>query len=391
MNPISSSAELLNSVGVNTHLNYADTPYGNYPLVIEQIRALGVKNIRDGAHGYPNLDWWSVLCEPFQELVKMGVRINCVIDPFEKLGPTTSDLLFTLYNGYAQGVLTWEGMNEPDVSVDGDWVSTAKAWQQTLYVASTLPQAIGKMEVLACALAQANPNAAKLGVISAMCDYGNLHPYPAGQMPEPVIRVQLQLAEMMTPGLLTMVTETGYFTGPANDYSSGQPGVSELAAAKYILRLLLDNFSCQIPRTWIYELLEQKSDDYWGLIRYQGKAKTQFKAISNFLHLLGGPNCSLTPIDLTIDAPEIPKVRTLLVQKAHATWILFLWQEVSCYDTAAGRDQTNSLARVTVGLPSACRCSLHLPLEQREPYEIGTATSLLVQVPDHPIAVEIAY
>src|SRR5215469_10099574 len=37
----------INSMGVNVHMEYTNTPYGNYALINERLRELGMRHIRD--------------------------------------------------------------------------------------------------------------------------------------------------------------------------------------------------------------------------------------------------------------------------------------------------------------------------------------------------------
>ncbi|MGC8715248.1 MAG: PA14 domain-containing protein, partial [Leptodesmis sp.] len=42
------AASFIDSIGVNTHIRYYDTAYGNYSLIKQRLQELGVKHIRDG-------------------------------------------------------------------------------------------------------------------------------------------------------------------------------------------------------------------------------------------------------------------------------------------------------------------------------------------------------
>ena len=53
-------------------------------------------------------------------------------------------------------------------------------------------------------------------------------------------------------------TESGYHN--AINENTDQPGVSETTAAKYIPRLFLEDFSRAVPRTYLYELMDEAPD-----------------------------------------------------------------------------------------------------------------------------------
>src|SRR5918998_1731657 len=46
-----SADDFVSSIGVNTHVIYDDTAYGNFNLVRDRLRELGVRHIRDGLCG----------------------------------------------------------------------------------------------------------------------------------------------------------------------------------------------------------------------------------------------------------------------------------------------------------------------------------------------------
>ena len=45
------------SVGVSTHIVYYDTPYGDWPKVVQRLRQLGVRHVRDGVYANPAPQW----------------------------------------------------------------------------------------------------------------------------------------------------------------------------------------------------------------------------------------------------------------------------------------------------------------------------------------------
>src|SRR5262245_22988483 len=45
-----SAYDFVNSIGVNTHLNYFDVTYGNFQLVERELTSIGIRHVRDGVH-----------------------------------------------------------------------------------------------------------------------------------------------------------------------------------------------------------------------------------------------------------------------------------------------------------------------------------------------------
>lgn len=400
--PFDSSAALFESLGINTHMNYTDLNYGNLPLVIEQLRALGIKHLRDGVHGWPNLDAFSYYNDIYSKVaIELGCKWNCVIDPVEKFGELTPNVLYGFYAGYAGQIESLEGINEPDVGSPVGWPDRAKEWQQKLYAdANQLPQVPASLPVWGFSLAYATQNAAAVGDISSMCEAANLHPYPAGQAPEPVLQDQLQYGKIMAGSKPIMVTETGYFTGtPNNPNANGQPSISEEAAGKYTLRLYLDNFMNEVPRTWLYELQDEGTDANWGLVRWDGTTKPAFRAVSNLVTLLNRTHAY--PLRLGVQMSGAEAVTTLLLQNTPSEWLLFLWQPVSVYDVAkhgregrkqSGGDIQNGNAEVILSFSSShSTVEVYEPFVQRAPLRMySEVTNMAVDVPDHPVVLKIS-
>jgi hypothetical protein len=87
-----SAFAFINSIGVNTHLNYFDRTYGNFPLVEKELRSIGIRHLRDGAH-LQDPAYNSMLYGRWMDLGRMGIRFDVVLDPRSKLGPLTPALL----------------------------------------------------------------------------------------------------------------------------------------------------------------------------------------------------------------------------------------------------------------------------------------------------------
>ena len=58
-----SAAAFVDSIGVNTHLNYFDRTYGNFALVERDLQTIGIRHIRDGVH-LQNGDYNNLLYVP---------------------------------------------------------------------------------------------------------------------------------------------------------------------------------------------------------------------------------------------------------------------------------------------------------------------------------------
>ena len=66
------SNDFIDSICVNTHLGYADTPYGSqYSTVKQKLVELGVRHIRDGGTK-------SYVIDRFKDLAAVGIKTNYI-------------------------------------------------------------------------------------------------------------------------------------------------------------------------------------------------------------------------------------------------------------------------------------------------------------------------
>jgi hypothetical protein len=389
--PFSTSTALFQSVGVNTHLNYFNLNYGNALLVATQLKALGLVHVRDGLHTL-NDDYDNTLFTTWTLIARQGISFDAVVDPRSDLGTLTADLLNQFYWKSGMSIECLEGPNEMDVSGEANWPAVLAAYQTPLYgFAKTMAQGIA-MPVIAPSMAYPS-SAAAAGLME--CDFGNWHYYPAGNMPTvgftstPAQPTQLEAINGTKP---IMATESGYHN--AIHQTGGQPGVSEIAAAKYILRLLLNNFSRGIVRTYLYELQDEGSDPTltnatyaWGMIRWDGTVKPVYRAVRNLLTLLPtNTSPALTALNYTLSGAS---VSSLLLQQSDGTWLLFLWQEISCYNLTTNTDITNPNVSVILTLPSNCYVAVYEPFAQEGPLTMTDSSSISLEIGDHPTAVKI--
>src|SRR5687768_6922101 len=53
------SAAFRDSIGVNTHITYYSTAYGNWPAIVAKLDELGVDHLRDGVFANPTWGPWN--------------------------------------------------------------------------------------------------------------------------------------------------------------------------------------------------------------------------------------------------------------------------------------------------------------------------------------------
>jgi hypothetical protein len=324
-----SAFDFVNSIGVNTHLNYFDRTYGDFAFVEKELRSIGIRHLRDGIH-LQNADYNHTLYGRWIELSKSGIRFDAVLDPRSKLGSLTPELLGKIDDLSGHTIESFEGANELDISGMPDWTSAECEFQKTLYTAvKSLPDA-AHLAVIGPSLAIAAHGSDFDGILDH-ADEGNLHPYPAGKMPSVVFPEQTDLARSIFGDKQIVFTESGYHNA-LNDHHD-QPAVSEQAAAKYIPRLFLENFARGIPRTYLYEFLDEAPDPalgdnqlHWGLIRADGMEKPAFIALKRLIAELDDASEPTHPQSLAWSlTPAGESIHHLLLQKADGEFDLVLW------------------------------------------------------------------
>jgi hypothetical protein len=410
------------SVGVNTHVGYPDTIYGNYPgLTRPSLRYLRVRHIRDELT-YAADDY---MVDRYRDLRNYGIRLTGYA-PYEveKLKFAAFGIMITMEE-FAQELaeqkdflMAVEGPNETDLFTElffyqgQGFPEGTIAFMQHFYpsIKSVMPN----MPVLQTTLAfpgddsLGETRAAMLGDLSPYADFGNSHNYFAfGEIPSARIQNEhLPLNRSVTPGKPMMSTEGGYAMGESDGYKgTWNDGLSapfsEDIHGRYMLRYLLEQYRLGYRRTFIYELLDA-DDSLWGLFRADGSPRPAAYGIRSLLLLLRDATWNsstklwianaFTPDTLDYSLSSLPKsVHSLLFQKSNGRFYLLLWNEVDNWDSdsGAGIYYDPLPATLTVN-QSVRRIRTYLPLTHgttvTETFNSRTAALL---IPDHPIVVEI--
>ena len=390
-----SAESFINSIGVAVHLNYIDTPYGKYNEIIKpRLQELGVHHIRDGLI-LEDLE----TKKKFKDLAEIGIKSTLVMDPRDNNTPSRA---VSVVKSVLESVEAIEGANEWDISPQFQYKAQSfpegvRQFQTELYSAIKKDPVTAHISVLSPSMAYA-PNAVKLGIVP--CDIGNMHSYPGGETPiagiddlwMPNIKI---LCGQDKP---LMASETGYHNGI--NIEGGHRGVSEKAAAKYLLRLYFEYFNRGIKRAFTYELIDIKpsSPKEWnfGLLRYDGLPKADFIALKNLISLLQDSevidfkSTFPTSLNYSLKGDETNIHRTLL-QKSNGNFYLILWQEVPSFDHKTKADLIIQDRPLTLTLNTAIsEAFTYQPVNSTIPIKkyINVKTMNL-KVPDHPLVIEL--
>ncbi len=299
--------DFVNSIGVNIHLSYFRTPYGlDWESVVKpKLLALGVKHVRDAGTVVSDDNWMATVYGRMRELSDHGVKFNLIMLPAQNVTDYSHLQQFDRLMSYAAPVVeAFEGLNEHDNSQRPNWVTEVRAFQKALYTTVKHDSRTAAMAVYGPSMAHAG-NASAVGDLSGYMDYGAIHPYPGGGTPMTNVADHERKVRVMTNHRALVVTETGYHTAMA--WNGPHPPVSEQAMGRYVPRMFLELFRAGIPRSYLYELIDQgsKTDDReerFGLLRWDGADKPAYVALKNLIGLLQdpGPAFSVGRLDYSL-------------------------------------------------------------------------------------------
>lgn len=329
--PARSADSFVDSVGVNTHLYYNDTPYHqNFGTVRQRLLELGVRHIRENlVTDRPDQ------YERLRTLAAAGVRPTLILGDPDYGTSGLAELTSILRSELAQTVEAVEGPNEWDLRRGGNWMSSLAPYQAQLYSAVKGSPQLSRLPVIGPSLGNTNSVGSD---VSGSLDLGNIHSYPNAEPPEWNLSRHLGWASRMSASKPVMATETGYHH--AFNFDDGHRPISEAAEATYLPRLFLEYFRRGVARTFTYELLDEfpdpglsEAESNFGLLREDLTPKPSFIALRNLLSILAEPGASFAPGGLGYEiADSGENLHQLLLQKSNGSFYLALWRADSVWD-----------------------------------------------------------
>jgi hypothetical protein len=328
-----SADAFVDSAGVDVHLHFGDTSYGNFAAVENALKGLGVRHIRDGLIDTT----WTPYYDRLNELGRLGIKSDLI---------TAVNQSAALLAAYPQRVPdsmeSYEAPNEYNSSGDPNWSATLSGFVALLHGAVKSGPVASQFPIVGPSLTQPD-SYPKMAPAAPLFDSANLHNYLGGRNPGTSgwggggygsIDWNLALANTAWPGKPVITTETGYI----NDLSKAN-SIPEDVAGKYLPRLLLEQWLHGIHRTYIYELVDigtQFTDNGFGLLRNDFSPKPGYNAIKSLLGLLmdPGPAFPLGNLDYKLSG-NVANVHHLLLEKRDGTFYLAIWIEQPGYDVNA--------------------------------------------------------
>jgi hypothetical protein len=327
-----SAGSIAESVGVDIHLHYQNTVYGNFSLIQNLLTDLGVRHTRDGL-----IDTnWQQYYQHHVALGRLGIKCLFITSPNQ------SNALITSWPSRVPGVFEgYEAPNEYDLSGDPHWAATLNAFVTRLYGAVKGDSATAKFPVVGPSLTQ-TASYAQVAGLERYFDFSNLHNYFGGRNPGTPgwgaggygsIAYNINNSRTAWPAKPIWTTETGYTTD--KDHPQGIP---ELVEGKYAPRIILEQALHGVGRTYIYELIDEGGatagdSGHFGLARMDGSPKPAFTALKNMIATLDDPGPKVLPQNLQFTlAGASSNVHHLLMAKHDGSYYLAFWLEEQNYD-----------------------------------------------------------
>ena len=365
-----SASAFVNSLGINTHLDFNAFGYDNIPATTHAISYLGISNLRDSAQSPSDVSLWQQVSQA------TGAKFDDYIGETSPDG-MQSDLSYVPQLAQAGLLNAVEGGNEEDDSYPaslGNNLSIAAGFQsQVAATAHSLGLPAINMSFGAGWTAANNwqGDYGAVGDLSGSADYANAHTYPnQGQTPDSTIQRINGLAGLADSSQPVMTTEMGW---------DGNAGFSQSDVAKYVVDAVLDGWKDGDARTYFYALFDDGSGPY-GLMNSDGTPRPAGTALHNLTTLLGDSGGgSPGSLDYSLDG-TVPGDNSLLLEKSDGSYWLAVWDE-------SGGDHTVTL---NLGSPAAA-VDVYDPLSGTDPVQSdGATSSAQVELSDHPMLVRIA-
>ncbi len=366
------TASFINSLGVNTHIDFDADGYQNLATVEAAINYLGLKNIRDSAQTASDASAWLQVA-------------NATATKFDDYIGETSPAGMSTDLGYVaqlaqEGILNYlEGGNEEDDSYPaslGNTLAYTAQFQQQIYATAHQYGLDAINMSFGAGWTAANDwhgDYDKVGNLSAYADFANAHTYPnVGQTADSSIQ-QLNGDALLAAGSRqVMTTELGWNAST----------FSQSAIAQYVVQAALDGIKDGDAKMYYYALFNDSSGNY-GLMNSDGSATPAGTALHDLTTLLadtGSNAASFTPgsLNYSLSGQEATD-NTLLMQKSNGSDWIAVWDESAATHT------------VTLNLPiTASQIEVYDPVTGTSAIQSASnASSISLSLGNDPLLVEV--
>jgi hypothetical protein len=385
-------ADFLQTIGVNTHLGYADSQYDDLSATLAALDYIGVRHVRDAAINpdRPNAGH-------YRAAAKAGVRFCMFWGPKRTMDEAIRPIA-ALEAEFPGAVQALEGPNEikPNFSYAGLAGNDAgRRFMADMRVAASAHEPLRRKPLVSLT---------SYARVAVDCDYANAHPYPkAGMQPGSILARdhdrQAGPGGAM-PGKPMMYTEFGYHTLVGKPLRPNEwQGVDPERQAVLLLNGLFDNAAARVARTYVYQLLDAYADKggpnmehHFGLFERGGRPKAAAAALHTLSGLLtdDGPRAhEFSPTPLAAKAALPAPVSGLVLENGSGRYFLALWNESPVWapETATPREVAPMAVTVSLAGPKAVR--VHDLIDPRLDADLGVVSSVRATVGAHPLLLRI--
>jgi len=372
----------VDSIGLDTHFNYAGTAYMNYePTVVQSIVDLHVKHVREGML-YPFNTQPATLQAAVHALSNAGVHTLAGIAPTDLTAPDFATRWSSWFDSV--GGTAWvEGTEAPNECDLNGCLAQIPAYQQKLY--ATVKGYGPSMGVPVVGPSFANrPSYAQTGNLAQYLDFGNVHLYTLSQPPETtgVCRFSDQCASGANVGSpigntysLDFLLKNSAIVSGAKPIINSEAGICTTVdslgntrynnvprdvQAAYWPRYLLHAFGdLGISRTYVYEIADDGTSapdfDQCGLLDRNAVPKPSYRILRTMLDAVNDPGDAVlpTPLAYSVLAPKNVDgndVSSMALASRNGSYAVFVWNPVSLFyqQSGNGGDPSHPLAVATL-------------------------------------------
>ena len=405
------SDRLVEAIGINTHLSFRKTVWGQTQAWRQMLIDLGVRHHRTslGALAGAKADFlwlWENGGLKGLVLVSRFQTVDGVSPTFDQT-QSQRQLDFLREEIGVDKLIGVEGPNEPNNQAwaTPGWEIRVRDQMKWLYDTVKADDVLKRLPVIGPSVHRRTPaDYEALGDLSDCLDVANLHNYTAGFMPSRGVRGfgdnttldgVIADARAMAPGKPLWVTEYNHAT--YDDRTRWSPFVMpDTIAARYMLRGLALMFKKGVERIFVYSLIDELDDEEsYGLLAHTAsfdlEPRPAYHALQRFLASLSDPGSPHEPQSLDYRLlGDLADVETLLLQKRDGTWLLLIWQEVSLWDRASVAEIVPPRRQLTLTLPVPTSVVAYEPSEDAGGKTLASCSrSVSLSVPGHVMLLEI--
>ncbi len=386
--------DVIDSFGIDTHIDYTDGKYSNIAEVVKALGYLGLDTVRDHAP--------TPASDPYGQghlgdAADAGVKF-VFVSGRDDTPATVVQRLHAFVEAHPGSIVGIEGPNEVNnwpVAYKGlSGEAAALAYQKDLFNAVNTDPLLKDIPVLGFTGY----------TVASSNDYTTIHTY-AKEGDQPFSWVSRESGAQMRadPGKPLTITEIGYHTSLTADTNGGWEGVDETTQAKLLLNTLMDGAFLGSEGTFIYQLLDAYSDPggadqekHFGLFRLDYTPKPAAMAIHNLTEILeddGAAQATFNPGALNYTINGLPSTaRSYLTEKSDGSYQIIIWNEPDIWNQTTDKAIQAAATSVTVNLGGAFgTVQVYDPLTGDTPVKsFSDISSLNVDVVDHPIIINIA-